>query len=143
MSKIVEMTKIQERFNYNTSFLCTYNSPGVFLETDNITETEKDFIRDVIYRQEFLDIFEMEKYNDETIEVALKNLYEKIKESAMLKKCIKNAANKFYSEDDKFGLVVLYSFEYMYLTHACVSEYLTTGTVTLENSERLMALINL
>jgi hypothetical protein len=139
MSKIVEMTKIADTFNYNTSFLCTYNSPGVFLETDNITDVEKDFIRDVIYRQEFLNIFEIEKYSDESIETILKDLYEKIKESTILKKYIKKAAKKFYSEDDEFGLVVLYSFEYMHLTHACVSEYLTTGLVSQKNSERLMA----
>ena len=41
---------------YNTKVVCTYNTPEVFLETDNVTDDQKSFIRDVIYRQELLDI---------------------------------------------------------------------------------------
>ena len=51
---------------YNTNVVCTYNTPEVFLETDNVTDREKTFIRDTIYRQELLDIFELEEYNEKS-----------------------------------------------------------------------------
>ena len=34
---------------YNTKIVCTYNTPEVFLEEDNVSEEEKGFIRDAIY----------------------------------------------------------------------------------------------
>ena len=45
---------------YNTKVVCTYNTPDVFLETDKVTEDEKAFIRDTIYRQELLDILDID-----------------------------------------------------------------------------------
>ena len=39
---------------YNTSIICTYNTPEVFVETDEVSNDERQFIRDVIYRQEIL-----------------------------------------------------------------------------------------
>ena len=44
---------------YNTKISCTYNTLEVFLDTDEVTEKEQEFIRDVIYRQELLNIFEL------------------------------------------------------------------------------------
>ena len=37
---------------------------------------------------------------------------------------MKLAAAKFFSEDEETGLCVLYSYDYMALTHACVSALL-------------------
>ena len=45
---------------YDTQIICTYNTTEVFLETDNITDSEKDFVCNVIYRQEFLNIFKID-----------------------------------------------------------------------------------
>ena len=49
---------------YNTKVVCTYNTPEVFLETDNITDDEKTFIRNIIYRQEFLNVLNIDYEND-------------------------------------------------------------------------------
>ena len=38
---------------YNTKVICSYNTPNVFLETDMITDKDKEFIRDVLARQGF------------------------------------------------------------------------------------------
>ena len=73
---------------YNTNVVCTYNTLDIFLETDNITEKEQEFIRDVIYRQELLNIFELEDYNETKLAEAIHELYEKIKECKKLKECM-------------------------------------------------------
>ena len=49
---------------YDTKFVCTYHTPEVFLDTDNVTEDEKEFIRNTIYRQELLYILGMDEYNE-------------------------------------------------------------------------------
>jgi hypothetical protein len=59
---------------YDTHVECTYHSE-VFLETDNITEREKTFIRNCLYRQEFLNIFTLEEYDDFVIRDKLHELY--------------------------------------------------------------------
>jgi hypothetical protein len=118
---------------YNTKFVCTYNTPEVFLDTDNITEDEKEFIRNTIYRQELLYVLGMEEYNETEINTAMNEIYSKAKEDDELKKCMNKLAGQFMKADEVFGLMLLFSYDYMYLTHICISELFKTGKIT-ENS---------
>ena len=133
---------------YNTQVVCTYNTPEVFLETDNITDDEKAFVRDTIYRQEFLNILDIDYENDdndnnEKINSALKELYNKVKDCTELKnlmvKVIKKHMNigKYITSDEELGLLLLFSYDYMYLTHICISEFLETGKISNENITNL------
>ncbi len=119
---------------YNTKFVCTYNTPEVFLETDNVTSDEKAFIRDVIYRQEFLDIFGINDIdsaeNDLKIDNAIKELYNQVKDCADLTNCMVKVAGYYATTDEEIGLMLLFSYDYMYLTHICISEYLETGKIS-------------
>ena len=126
---------------YNTNVVCTYNTLDIFLETDNITEKEQEFIRDVIYRQELLNIFELEDYNETKLAEAIHELYEKIKECKKLKECMMKLASQFMNKDAEFGLTLLYSFDYMYYTHVCVSEFLETGKIMDKNMNILFILL--
>ena len=49
---------------YNTKFECRYHKDDVFLETDNVTEEEKEFIRNILYREDVLNIFLID-FNDD------------------------------------------------------------------------------
>jgi hypothetical protein len=124
---------------YNTKFECRYHKEDVFLETDQVNEEEKNYIRDLLYREDFLNIFYID-YNDvfDVFETTMNELYEKIKNCSELNKLMKDKAEKvLLSTDLKSGLVILYSYDYMYLTHKCVSEYLETGSVSQENIDLL------
>jgi hypothetical protein len=122
---------------YNTKINCTYHTPEVFLNTDEVSETDKKFIRDVIYRQELLDIFGIEEYIDTEINKSIYELYAKIKDCIRLKECMVNLSKKFMSLDEKIGLIILFSYDYLYLTHRCVCEFLGKGTISSENIELL------
>ena len=50
---------------YNTKIKCIYHTKEVFKETDTISDSEKEFIRDAIYRQELLDILGISEFNEE------------------------------------------------------------------------------
>jgi hypothetical protein len=50
---------------------------------------------------------------------------------------MKKMAAKVMSEDPQTGLCILYSFDYMYLIHECVSEYLDTGFISLDSIDRM------
>lgn len=122
---------------YNTQVVCTYNTPEVFLETDDITDDEKAFVRDTIYRQELLDIFYENDDNDEKINNALNELYKRIKYCEQLTKCMLKLAGKYMATNEEFGLMLLFSYDYMYLTHICICEYLETGDIDNENITNL------
>lgn len=115
---------------YNTKFVCTYHTPEVFLDTDNITNEEKEFIRNTIYRQELLYVLGIEDYNELEINTAMNEIYNKAKENDELKKCMNKLAGQFMKADEELGLMFLFSYDYMYLTHICISELFETGKIT-------------
>jgi hypothetical protein len=126
---------------YDTQFVCTYNTPDVFIESDNISEEEEEFIRDAIYRQELLNILGMEDYNDKEMDRAISELYEKVKDCDDLKECMLKLAANFMISNKVFGLMILYSYDFMHLTHICVSEFLENGKIYEVNILKLKAAI--
>ena len=118
---------------YDTTHICRYHSDDIFLETDNVTQKEKDYIRNVLYREDLMYVFDMDDFNDENINLNVKNLYELLKTNVDMKECMKKAANKYLSEDEEFGLMVLFAYDYFYLTHNCICEYIETKKIN-ENS---------
>jgi len=109
---------------YNTKVVCTYHLDDVFNEKDNISDTEKEFIRDAIYRQELLDILGIDEFNEDKMGKAFHELYLRIESFKELKECMQQMAARFLSEDVELGLMILFAYDYMYLTHACICEYL-------------------
>jgi len=123
---------------YNTKVVCTYNTKEVFLDTDNVSEDEKTFIRNAIYRQELLDIFEMNEFNESKIDTAIGELHDKLKKCDELTECISKVCSRYMVENvDFFGLMLLYSYDYMYLTHICVSEFIKNGKISNNNTSLL------
>jgi hypothetical protein len=119
---------------YYTKYMCRYKNDNVFLETDNVSDAEKEYIRNILYKEDLLNIFDI-SYNDEIDKFndAISNLYEKIKNNNFFKECMTKIASSFINTDEEFGLCILYSFDFMYLTHKCVSEYLDNGKISDEN----------
>jgi len=127
---------------YNTKFVCTYHTPEVFLETDNITNEEKEFIRNTIYRQELLYILGIEDYNEVEINKAMNEIYNKAKQHSELKKCMNKLAEQFMKADEEIGLMFLFSYDYMHLTHICISELFETGKISDKNIGNLEKVLN-
>jgi hypothetical protein len=126
---------------YNTKVACSYNTVDVFLDSDDITASEMEFVRDALYRQELLDVLELEEYDEELMSAAIHKLYDRVKESQELRKCMIKTAERFMSADEEVGLLVLFAYDYMYLTHTCICEYLETGKVTQTSMDNLNAAI--
>lgn len=133
---------------YNTKVECTYNTPEVFLETDNITDDEKSFIRNIIYRQELLNVLDIDYENDdndneEKISEAINDLYNRVKDCEKMTKCMVKVVEKhlnvgkYMTGGEELGMMLLYSYDYMYLTHICISEFIETGTISDENIKNL------
>jgi len=126
---------------YDTTIICTYNTNEIFEKNDTIADYDRKFIRDAIYRQELLNIFGIEEFNEKEIDLALHDLYEKIKECKELKECILKLCGDFMSSDQELGLMFLFSYDYMHLSHICISEFLETGKISEDNILKLKKLI--
>ena len=126
---------------YNTQFVCTYNTSYIFLETDNVSSEDEEFIRDAVYRQELLNILQIDDYNDTKMNTIINKLYKKIKNSIELKECMVKLARDFMRIDEEFGLTIMFSYDYMYATHICISEFLETGKISEINMKTLKSLI--
>ena len=128
---------------YNTKYECRYYKGDVILPDETVTNEEEDYIRNILYQEDYLNIFSIngENINDDDeiklLSKAIYNLYEIIKDSDVLKLFMSKASSKLISEDLQLGLCILYSYDYMYLTHECVSEYLDTGFISLYNIDKM------
>lgn len=129
---------------YDTKYECRYYKGDVILPDDTVTTEEADYIRNTLYQEDYLNIFSINNgdsydFNDdyELLSKAIYNLFEKIQDSDVLKIFMQKAAANLMSDDLQLGLCILYSYDYMYLMHECVSEYLDTGFISLDSIDRM------
>ena len=125
---------------YNSNYECRYHKDDVFCESDQATDDVKDYIRHILYQEDYLNIFSMESDAEFQCKI-YDELYEKIKGSNELLNIISKAAATLLSEDPIVGLCVLYSYDYMMITHDCVSEYLLTDSISHDNVERMSKML--
>ena len=118
---------------YDTKYVCSYNS-NIFTEEEEkiLSENDKVFVRDALYRQDFLNIFKLydTEFNDEIVEIYIKKIYKFIKNDSEFKICMAKTSEKLLSSDLKLGLMILFSFDYLYLFHPCVCDFIEFGKIT-------------
>jgi len=126
---------------YNTKYICTYNDENVFNEDDKVSESDKDFIRDALYRQDILNIFELDEFELENININLKELHDKIKNNEDINIILKKYAGIYLSEDTEFGLLLLFSFDFLHIFHPFICEYLEKGEISKEKYNKLINIL--
>jgi hypothetical protein len=126
---------------YNTKYECRYHLDNVFLPTDELDECAKQYVRDTLYREDLLNIFCVKEYNDEAINECIKYVYNNVKQNQDLKDCSLKLASKYLNQDFEIGLMILFSYDYMNLTHICISEFLDNGKISEENITKLRSVV--
>ena len=126
---------------YNTKYECRYHLDNVFLETDDLDDESKQYVRDTLYREDLLNIFCVKEYNDEEINEGIKYLHNKVRQNPDLKDCSLKLASKYLNQDFEIGLMILFSYDYMNLTHICISEFLDNGKISEENITKLRSVV--
>lgn len=130
--------------DYNTKYVCSYNDSDVFLESELeiLNEDEKQFVRDALYRRDICNIFKIDDqcFDEKKISIIISNLYENINGEKFVESCITKISNKFFCNSDlELGFLILFSFDYLYLVHPCISEYIETGKIS-DSNESLIKL---
>ena len=128
---------------YNTNYECRYYKNDIILEISKFTDDEKEYIRDIMYKEDLINIFDLKETDDfNCLNDNLSNIYEKIKNNCDLKECMILSASKLLSKDEQTGLCILYSFDFMYLTHDCISDYLKSNLIMEDKIKKLKQCLN-
>ena len=121
---------------YDMEYMCSYMDDDVFVETDDVNDHEKQFIRDCIYRQDLLNIFGLDIFDESVINKNIDKVYNKIKHNPDILKCTSTIGQQLGVENNT-SFMILYSFDYMYLTHNCVCELLDIGEISSKSINQL------
>ena len=106
---------------YNIKYECRYHKDDVFLETDNVTHDEKNYIRDVLYREDLSNILDINGNDEfECFDVIIAQLYKKLSNCIELIECMRLVAASIISENEEIGLCLLFSYDLLYITHICI-----------------------
>ena len=128
---------------YNIKYECRYHKDDVFLETDNVTHDEKNYIRDVLYREDLSNILDINGNDEfECFDVIIAQLYKKLSNCIELIECMRLVAASIISENEEIGLCLLFSYDLLYITHICICEYLENNKISIENINLLKSKIN-
>ena len=130
--------------SYNTKYVCSYNDSDVFLESEIkiLNEHEKQFVRDALYRRDLCNIFNIHDqcFDEKIINDIISNLYKNINGEKFLESCVSKVSSIFFNNVDlELGFLILFSFDYLYLLHPCISEYIETGKIS-DSNESLIKL---
>jgi hypothetical protein len=106
-----------------------------------ITEHEKYLIQHKLYKQDILSIFYLDEFNETQLNITIHQLYERINPNEKLKSILLKAAALVMSIDEELGFLVLFSFDYLYVTHDCIKEFFKTRSISDKNMNRLEELV--
>lgn len=125
--------------DYNTKYVCSYNDSDVFLESELevLNDDEKQFVRDALYRQDLCNIFKIEDqcFDEKIINDIISNLYKNINGEKFLESCVTKVSSIFFNNVDlELGFLILFSFDYLYLLHPCICEYIETSKISETNN---------
>ena len=108
---------------------------------DRIRKRKRNFIIDTLYKEDLLNILGINEYNEEQINNAIHELYIRIKDHKTFTIFITKLAGHFMSTDEELGLMILFAYDYLYLSHICISELLETGNISDKNLWNLKSVV--
>ena len=119
---------------YNTNYVCSYMDSDVFIETDNITDSQREFVRDCIYRQDILNVFYLEDFDEEKINFYIEKIHILLKDNMSFNKIFVTLGQG----ESLVGLMMLFSYDYFHLSHPFLSECIKTSNVNTTELEKII-----
>jgi len=137
-------------YNYNSKFISTYGFYDTNLrqycsekyDLNDVNEFED--MSELIYQSELLQIFNIpsEKLDPDFNIEKIIDLYNNIKLNLEFNKCIEKIKKIHVCENFEIGFMILFSYDYFFLTHKCICDFLNTGKICDEYISDLNKLIN-
>jgi hypothetical protein len=134
--------KIENTIDYNVDYETNYNLffDNSAFEGDE-TEEDKESIRTLLYQKDLLGVFNVTEFDEDIVNKKVRDLYIILKNNNDLLFCMRELSKKCIYSNEDIGLMMFFSFDYMYLSHPCISEYIKTGSILDANLNILKELI--
>jgi hypothetical protein len=134
--------KIENTIDYNVDYETNYNLffDNSAFEGDE-TEEDKESIRTLLYQKDLLGVFNVTEFDEDIVNKKVRDLYIILKNNDDLLFCMRELSKKCIYSNEDIGLMMFFSFDYMYLSHPCISEYIKTGSILDANLNILKELI--
>lgn len=108
---------------YDTDIKCTYHK-------DYYSDFEKEFR----YKEDIMKIFKMDEYDEDKLITNAKKLH-KVFNHPIITKQKKRLANEIdFINDDEIGMLILLSYNFLFVTHPCVCEFIQSGGIISETT---------
>ena len=125
-------------YNYYDNKFDDYNKKqninlSIIDEEDKNADTAE-----MIYRSELNGVFGLEEFNSEIINKKLIDLSAQMYQHNEFSKIMEKCAGNLLTEDNTMGLMMLFSYDYFFLTNPCICEYLSYGTIKSEKLNQLV-----
>ena len=129
---------IENIIDYNVEYETNYNlffDDSAF-EGDE-TEEDKETIRTLLYQKDLLGIFNLNEFDEDIVNKKVRDIFVILKNNDDLLFCMKELSKKCIFSNEDIGLMMFFSFDYMYLTHTCVCELLNIGEISSNSINQL------
>ncbi len=123
-------TNIEYNVDYETNYNLFFDDSA--FEGDE-TEEDKETIRTLLYQKDLLGVLNETEFDEDVINKKVRDLFGILKKNDDLLFCMKEISKKCIFSNEDIGLMMFFSFDYMYLSHPCISEYLKTGSISETN----------
>lgn len=115
---------------YITHYECFYNDDKkMFSGKEDLTENDKLEIKDFIYREDLINAFGLEEFDERLINIEIEILYEQMKHITELHPILDTLAAKMMSTDRTIGFLILFSYDYFYLTHQIICGFIHNNKI--------------
>ena len=123
-------TNIDYNVDYETNYNLFFDDNA--FEGDE-SEEDKETIRTLLYQKDLLGVFNETEFDEDVINKKVRDLFVILKKNDDLLFCMKEISKKCIFSNEDIGLMMFFSFDYMYLSHPCISEYIKTGSISETN----------
>ena len=107
-----------ETVQYNVEYECQYKNK----------KSECDDDLEEMYQQDIIHIFGLDDFNYEKMIIEIEKIYNLLVKYDVteLLECSKILAARYMTQDPVIGLIFLFSYDYLYLFHACLCVFLNS-----------------
>ena len=111
-----------ETVQYNVEYECQYKN--------KTSECDDDL--EEMYQQDIIHIFGLDDFNYEKMIIEIEKIYNLLVKYNVteLLECSKILAARYMTQDPVIGLIFLFSYDYLYVTHKSISDFIVNKQIT-------------
>ena len=121
---------------YNILYECSYNKDTMVTNSYNLEE--KTEIQNMIYREDILNIFGLQNFDEEIINREIEIIYGELQDVTEISIISSKLAASFLSEDKLLGFSILFSFDFLYLIHPFICIFKNTKVLDKQLINKLL-----